>query len=270
MDKKVFQKKVWNYYQNNARKDLPWRRTSDPYCILVSEVMLQQTQVDRVIPKYQNFLKQFPTVRALAHAPLSVVLKEWQGLGYNRRAKMLHMAAKEIVQNHANVFPSTLTELQKLPGIGSYTASAVMAFAHNVPVTMIETNIRTVYLHSFFKDANDVTDSEMLQLVAKTLDHERPREWYFALMDYGTYLKKEYGNPNSRSKHYTKQSKFTGSNRQIRGAVIRTLAAHSHLTRKKLHKVLSSFEEYRVDAQVERLIEEGMITRKGSRLFLPR
>lgn len=256
------------YYVQHGRKKLPWRKTRDPYRILVSEIMLQQTQVDRVLPKYTQFLAQFPDVHALAQAKLADVLIAWQGLGYNRRAKMLHACAQEIVQNHKGKFPRDTEALQKLPGIGAYTAGAVMAFAFNTPVPIIETNIRTVYLHHFFKDDTDVSDADIFALVSRTLDAENPRVWYWALMDYGSYLKKTIGNPNHRGKAYVKQSPFAGSDRQIRGAVIKTLAQHS-ATRKTLHTLLSSFEDVRVDAQIEKLIREGMIVRQKGRLLLP-
>ena len=150
MTPKKFKDTVWKYYREHGRSDLPWRKTTDPYRILVSEVMLQQTQVERVIPYYTRFLKKFPTVRALAKAPLSQVLIAWQGLGYNRRAKMLHEAAKEVVRGHGGLFPRTALELEKLPGVGPYTAHAVAAFAYNEDGICIETNIRTAVTHHFF------------------------------------------------------------------------------------------------------------------------
>lgn len=265
---RAFTNTVWKYYQAHGRHDLPWRKTGDPYKILVSEIMLQQTQVDRVLPKYKAFLKEFPSVRALARAPLSLVLKAWQGLGYNRRAKMLHETAKEVVTEHNGTFPNVYTELIHLPGIGPYTASAILAFAFNQPVSMIETNIRTAYLHHFFKDETDVTDKELVRYIALTLDAKRPREWYWALMDYGAHLKKEHGNPNSRSKHYTKQSKFDGSDRQIRGATIRFLT-RKNMTRKELVESLKQYEDIRIDTQLERLKCEGMLIKKGRSFSLP-
>ena len=140
----AFQKEVWNYYKAHGRHDLPWRKTRDPYRILVSEVMLQQTQVPRVLEKYKEFLKAFPSVMALAAAKLSEVLKIWSGLGYNRRGKYLHDAAKIVVADHKGNMKKALAE--PLPGVGSYTRAAVRTFAYNEPHTMIETNIRTVYI----------------------------------------------------------------------------------------------------------------------------
>jgi A/G-specific adenine glycosylase len=229
--------------------------------------MLQQTQVERVIPKYKAFLKQFPSLASLAEASLGEILREWQGLGYNRRAKMLHECAKQIVATHRGVFPKTYIELVKLQGVGSYTAGAVMAFAFNTPVPIIETNIRSTFIHHFYSAATDVTDKDILNSVERTLDRKNPREWYYALMDYGAYIKKEFGNPNSRSKHHTKQSTFKNSDRQIRGTILRLLS-ESAQTRSQLLKRLA-FEDIRIDVQLERLQKEGMIRRTGQKYGLP-
>src|SRR3989338_7324816 len=142
---KDFRSTVWKYWKEHGRHDLPWRLTHDPYRILVSEVMLQQTQVPRVIEKYKEFLKKFPTVRALAKASLSDVLKVWSGLGYNRRGKYLHDAAKEIVAV-GNIREALASSL---PGVGPYTRAAVRVFAFNEPDILIETNIRAAYIHHF-------------------------------------------------------------------------------------------------------------------------
>lgn len=254
------------YYAKEGRSTLPWRKTRDPYRILVSEIMLQQTQVDRVIPKYAVFLEKFPTVDTLAKASLGDVLRMWQGLGYNRRAKMLHECAREVVTVYGGVLPKDSTLLQTLPGIGPYTAGAVAAFAFNAGTPLIETNIRSVYLHHFFSDATDVPDSQLLQLIERTLDRKKPREWYYALMDYGSYIKKEYGNPNSRSKQYVKQSAFKGSDRQIRGVILRALT-HAPQTREELLRL--AFEDIRVDAQVAKLAQEGLVVLQRGKYRLP-
>jgi A/G-specific adenine glycosylase len=260
-------KRVWNHYEKEGRHTLPWRKTKNPYRILVSEVMLQQTQAERVIPKYESFLKKFPSLTSLAKASLGEILREWQGLGYNRRAKMLHECAKEIIKKFRGRTPKSYEELMELPGVGSYTAGAVMAFAFNTPVPIIETNIRAVILHHFFGDRTDVGDKEIMHYIERTLDKKSPQEWYYAMMDYGAFIKKEYGNPNGRSKHYTKQSTFKGSDRQIRGAIVRMLTGGGK-TRKKLHAELP-FDAQRIDEQVERLIEEGMIRFSMKKYSLP-
>jgi A/G-specific adenine glycosylase len=262
-----FVETVWAYYRKEGRHNLPWRKTKNPYRILVSEIMLQQTQVERVIPKYESFLKKFPSLASLANAPLGDVLREWQGLGYNRRAKMLHECAKVITKKYRGVIPKSYEELVKLPGVGPYTAGAVMAFAYNQAVPIIETNIRTVFIHHFFHDDVDILDSQIVQLTVLFLDRENPREWYYALMDYGAHLKKTTGNQNTKSKHYTKQSTFKNSDRHIRGAVIKTLSVHGK-TRKSLHAELP-FDAQRIDEQVEQLIREGMVVLVGKKYSLP-
>lgn len=261
----AFQKKVYTHYRTHGR-DFPWRKTHDPYKILVSEIMLQQTQVERVTVKYQEFLKKFPSVRSLAQAPLADVLRVWQGLGYNRRARMLHECAKVITKDYRATFPKTHKELTILPGIGPYTAGAVLAFAFNIPVPIVETNIRTVFLRYFFKEKDDVSDREVLACVAMTLDERNPRAWYAALMDYGAHLKKKHGNENARSKHYIKQSKFEGSDRQIRGAIVRALSSAAS-TEKALSSLLQTDGD-RIQMQLAALVADGLISKKGKRYQL--
>lgn len=258
--KHLFQTEVWDYYHQHGRHDLPWREAGpDAYHVTVSELMLQQTQVGRVIPKYQQFLKQFPTVQSLAAAELGDVLRVWSGLGYNRRAKFLWQAARQVVQDYNGVFPEQAGELIKLPGIGTNTAGAILAYAYNQPVIFIETNIRTVYIHHFFHDHTDVADKAILALVTETVDHEHPREWYWALMDYGAHLKQTVGNVNRQSRTYTRQSTFQGSQRQVRGQVLRLLGGGPH-THAKLQKQIA---DARLPAVIEDLLNEGLIQRSG-------
>ena len=202
------------------------RRTKEilnPYRILVSEVMLQQTQVPRVIGKYKSFLRKFPAVRALAKAPLSDVLKVWSGLGYNRRGKYLHDAARMIVEKHSGNVPLLYSELVELPGIGRYTASAIRVFAFNEPDVLIETNVRTVYIRHFLRHLPYVSDHDIKEYAERTAKGQDPRKWHWALMDYGAHLKRSGVRNNHHSTHYAKQSKFEGSIRQVRGAILRTL-----------------------------------------------
>ena len=170
-------------------RDMPWRQDTRPYYVLVSELMLQQTQVDRVIPKFEAFIKRFPSEKELAKAPLAEVLKQWQGLGYNRRAKFLHEAAKQIVE--LGEFPHDEAGLLALPGVGKNTAGAIRAYAYNQPAVFIETNVRAVYIHHFFADSDTVDDKDIRELLEETVDREYPRDFYWALMDYGTRLKKQ-------------------------------------------------------------------------------
>ena len=220
---KAFKAQIWAFYEASGRHDLPWRKTKNPYRILVSEMMLQQTQVTRVLEKYPEFLKKFPTIETLAKASLGEVLKVWQGMGYNRRAQYLRNTAQKIMSEHESSIPKTERELSLLPGVGHYTANAILAFAYNEPRVFIETNIRRVFIYHFFNNKKQVSDTEILTLVEKTLDTKNPREWYYALMDYGAHLPKIVANPNTKSKHYTKQKKFKGSLRELRGKIVRAL-----------------------------------------------
>jgi A/G-specific adenine glycosylase len=222
---------------------------------MVSEIMLQQTQAARVIPKYQEFLTLFPTVQSLAAASLADVLKAWSGLGYNRRAKFLWQAAGQI----KNTFPDTLDDLVALPGVGVNTAGAILAYSFNQPVVFIETNIRSVYIHHFFEDRRDVHDTEILPIVKVTLDKEHPREWYWALMDYGVYIKNTVGNTSRNSKHYTKQSTFAGSKRQIRGQIIRLLTERP-VSDEEIRNIIS---DTRLDEVLNDLTKEQLIRLDG-------
>jgi A/G-specific adenine glycosylase len=255
MTKRAFQKKIYDYYRHEKRI-LPWRKTKDPYRILVSEVMLQQTTSNRVIPKYTEFLIKFSDVAALFKAPVKDVLTVWQGLGYNRRALLLKKTAEAIVKDNKGKFPKTYDELVKLPGIGPYTANAIMAFAYNVPVVMIETNIRTVFIHLLFPDSKKVTDKVLMTYIERYNDIDNPREWYNALMDYGAMLKKSIPNPSRKSSHYTKQSTFEGSDRQVRGAIIKAYIQNNKLTKRTLFKLLPYTNEA-IESQYKKLEEEG-------------
>ncbi len=259
----AFRKTVYDYYKRHGR-DLPWRETIDSYRILVSEVMLQQTQAPRVLQKYGEFLDRFPDVAALAAASLSHVLSAWQGLGYNRRALMLKQAAERIVAHQGGVVPRNVEALVSLPGIGPATARAVMVFAFNEPVILIETNIRAVFIHHFFTGEEPIPDSALIPLIEKTLDRKNPRKWYNALMDYGTFLKRAHANPARRSAHHQRQSPFEGSVRQIRGAVIRLILEKVRISRGDIIQGLS-FDEHTVRETLDQLEREGIIaTRDGS------
>ncbi len=219
-----FVAEVWDHHRE-SRRDLPWRCTFDPYEILVSEIMLQQTQVARVLDKYPLFLSAFPTVAALASADVGAVLAVWQGLGYNRRALALYRAAKAIVEEHGGTFPDTVEGLRKLPGVGEATAAAVSAFAFGRGQPFIETNIRAAYIHFFFPGQDGIPDAAILPLVQATIDPDDPREWFYALMDYGVWVKRTYGNPSRRSRHHTVQSRFAGSRREVRAGVLQAVLA---------------------------------------------
>lgn len=255
--KTSFKRAVRSHYSAHKRT-FPWRKTNNPYRILVSEVMLQQTQVERVVSYYKIFLKQFPTIKTLAEASLRDVLFLWQGLGYNRRAKALRETAQIIIEKHNGKIPTTRDELKALPGIGPYIAGAVLAFAYNKQVVFIETNIRTVFTHFFFKGKRSVKDIDILLLVEQTLDRKNPREWYQMLMDYGTMLKKTYPNQNHRSAHHTLQSKFEGSDRQIRGRILKILINEKKLQKDKIAEEIGRNSK-RVYKQLTKLVTEGFI-----------
>ncbi len=261
-----FQSTVYAYYRSH-RRDLPWRKTSDPYKILVSEIMLQQTQVKRVERKYEQFLQSFPTFEALAIAPLHDVLDVWRGLGYNRRAIALKKIAHIIVHEFHGKLPVDEEVLRKLPGIGKTTAGAILAFAFNKPAVFIETNIRTVFLHIFFEDKQRTRDPEIYPLVSQTLDRSHPREWYYALMDYGVMLKKRYGNPSRRSAHYKRQAAFQGSNRQLRGAIIALITEHPGITETELVAILDR-EIGSIQTNLVKLEQEGFFKRRGNAFFV--
>lgn len=256
----AFQKTIWQFYAQQGRI-FEWRSVDDPYLVFISEVMLQQTQTSRVAQKFPVFVRQFPTFHALASASLKEVLLAWQGLGYNRRGKFLQQAAQEIVKNHQGILPDDPDVLSTLPGIGYATANSITAFAYNKPTIFIETNIRSVFIYFFFTGKEKVHDKELFPLVAAVVDKESPREWYYALMDYGVMLKKTLKNPSRKSVHHTVQSKFEGSDRQIRGAILRELTkAHEPISLKKMIMVLKKPAK-RVKRIAQDLINEKLIER---------
>lgn len=253
-----FQKAVWIYYQQN-RRDFVWRNNPTPYEVVVSEVMLQQTQTIRVVEKFQEFMTRFPTCKSLAEATTQEVLQVWVGLGYNRRALYLHNIAKKIVYEYDGIVPDDVATLQTFKGLGHATASSIIAFAYNKPTVFIETNIRSLYLHVFFKYDTNVHDKEIEPLVVATLKTDTPREWYYALMDYGVYLKKKHKNPSKKSKHHTTQSKFEGSTRQVRAAIVKALAFEQKIALDVLHQMLP-YDSSKIDIELEKLYKEQIIT----------
>ncbi|MBY0328479.1 A/G-specific adenine glycosylase [Patescibacteria group bacterium] len=258
---KAFIEIVQSYYKKEGRHNLSWRKTKDPYKIIVSEVMLQQTQVARVQEKYKEFLALFPTVVSLGDATLVEVLKVWTGLGYNRRAKFLKSMAETITTEYKGKFPQTVEELEKLPGVGHYTARAIATFAYNQPQVFIETNIRTVYMYHFFPESEELVDDKvLLPIIEATLDTENPRVWYWALMDYGSYLKSQGIKIHRRSTQYVKQKPLKGSIREVRGAIIKVLAQGPQ-TVISLQKKLD-FDVIRYETAITQLITENFIEKE--------
>jgi A/G-specific adenine glycosylase len=228
--------------------------------------MLQQTGTSRVLGKYERFLEAFPDLHSLARASLGKILRVWKGLGYNRRALALSRIAKTLEQEHGSV-PKRLEDLLALPGIGKATAASILVFAHNIPLPLIETNVRRVFIHFFFPGAMKVRDSEILPLVEKTLDMKNPRKWYYALMDYGAMLKREMENPNSRSAHYRRQAPFEGSVRQIRGRILDILLKNGSATEAGIFLALDG-DPAVTGPVLQRLAVEGFVVRRGSRYRL--
>ena len=268
MPKKVqaFRTIIWDYFDEHGR-NFSWRQTQNPYHILISEIMLQQTQTHRVEKKFEHFIEVFPDFHSLAKAPLRGVLSAWQGLGYNRRALALQKTAQNIVQEHNGTLPNNPEILVTFPGIGKATAASICAFAFNKPTVFIETNIRTVFIHFFFANAELVHDNDLYPLVEQTLDTSNPRHWYYALMDYGVMLKKKMINPSRKSVHHTKQSAFQGSDRQIRGLILKALTNQSALTIQELLENINRDEE-RVQRIIYDLMQEGFIICRHERLSI--
>ncbi len=265
-DIKTFQRLIRSHYRSCGR-DLPWRATADPYPVLVSEIMLQQTQVDRVVPKYLAFIETFPDFASLARARLQQVLAAWSGLGYNRRARALKSCAEAVMADHGGSLPEAREDLVRLPGIGPYTARAIGVFVYNRPETVLETNIRSVYIHFFFAGRTKVCDSDLVPFIEKTLYRRDPRSWYNGLMDYGALVKKAFGNPARRSISHARQSRFQDSNRQLRGMIIKILLQQATATEGGLIRKTDR-DAAQVSAALAGLLAEGLVTQKGSRITI--
>lgn len=266
-----FEQLVWTRGEELYR-DLPWRDTFDPYAILLSEVMLQQTQVSRVLGRWEEWLDAFPTVSDLARAPLPPVLELWQGMGYNRRALNLKRCAEEVLSRFDGVIPEDKKELLSLPGIGPSTSAGVRIFAYRKPDVYIETNVRAVFIHELFPDSAEVSDKELKPLVEATCpSDESVRDWYYALLDYGAHLKKTTMNPTRRSKQYARQSKFEGSHRQKRSYVLREVLDGAKTTEElaeslQVHEENAGRAKPSMDEVVTILVElarEGFVNRLG-------
>lgn len=246
-------------------RSMPWREDTRPYYVLVSELMLQQTQVDRVIPKFNEFIERFPSESVLAKSSLADVLTMWNGLGYNRRAKFLHESAKRITHDFHGSFPSTKESLLTLPGVGEGTSGAILNYAFNKPTVFIETNVRTVYFHHFFTKGDLVTDKQIAEKLAETIDTNHPREFYWAIMDYGTWLKKNGAGRIAQSAHYKKQTPLKGSVREVRGQIIRLLT-NGDLFLDGVKSQLKADERFPL--ALEGLVRDGLVVVIDQRLHL--
>lgn len=252
---------IKRHYQESGRQ-FAWRYARDPYHIFVSEVMLQQTQTDRVMAKFPLFIEAFPSWNALSDGNLQQLIAVWQGMGYNRRALALHKSAHIIVHTYGGMVPQDEHLLDTFPGIGAATAASIACFAFNKPTFFIETNIRSVFITLFFGKKGAVADKEIMPLVEQTLDRCDPRSWYYALMDYGVFLKKNIPNPGRRSKHYSKQSSFEGSERQIRGMILKFLAKRGRMHFDELCQAINR-PSSRIENNLFALRDEGFIKVDG-------
>ncbi len=275
MNAQIFQNHILTWYKKHGRHTLPWRHTKNPYRILVSEVMLQQTQVARVIPKYQSFLRSFPTVRSLVRAKTPELLRAWQGLGYNRRALHLRDAARIVIRDYGGRIPRDVRALESLSGVGPATARAVAVFSWNSPEIFLETNIRRVYIYFSFKDKKLVSDGEILPIIEKTLWGKNPRVWYWALMDYGAMLgmtlpKTRAENPNRKSSLYARQSRFAGSKRYMRAKILTFILKRRSATQENIAEYVETDPLLRpwgkdMPRILASLAHEGFLTKRGKR-----
>ncbi len=262
-----FRQAVLDHYRERGRS-FPWRETRDPWLILVSEVMLQQTQTERVIPYWQRWSRLWPTPAALAAAPLDAVLREWSGLGYNRRGRFLRDAAAQIVSRFGGSVPADPADLETLSGIGPYAARAIACFAFGADQAFVETNIRAAVLHFFFPDRERVKDTEILPILELAMDRSDPRRWHWALMDYGAALKRLTANPNRRSAHYVRQSRFEGSLRQARGAALRVLASEGPADLAELAE-RTGLSPDRLSAALSGLASDSLVAERSGRYSIP-
>jgi len=263
---KPFQNIIYSYFKQYGR-DFPFRDEISPYNVVISEMMLQQTQTNRVVEKFQQFIQKFPDFQSLASASLNDVLKVWQGLGYNRRAMALKKIAEKVVTEFDGILPADVEILKTFPQIGHNTASSIVAFAFNMPTFFIEVNIRRVYTYFFFPGTSSIEDSVIMPIVRKTLDRSNVRKWYYALMDFGVMLKKTHPELNKRSAHYRKQSKFKGSSREIRGKILKLLITSSNLTEVEISKELE-IDSKKLKEIMNLLIKEGFIKQEGNQFSI--
>ncbi len=286
---KLLQQDILNWYQRHGR-DLPWRHTTDPYAILVSEIMLQQTQVDRVIPKYLAWLSQFPSASDLAASSTASAIEAWSGLGYNRRALYLKQTAAKVAAG----FPRSEEELKKLPGIGPYTAAAITSFAYNANTPLVDTNIKRIYQLLVFGDQHDPTQAELYAIARKYLPENHSKEWHNALMDIGAAIAKIKGARGQQEKlvelfpslldfplpsvtdaslKRPKQLSFLQSKRYWRGKIVRILLAHKKISIKRLKQILTKYDEpcpYDIDELIRGLATDHLLEVRRESIFLPR
>ncbi len=260
----AFQKKILEWYEKNQRS-LPWRHNRDPYRILISEVMLQQTQVARVIEKYQLWMHSFPTIQELANASTRDVLSHWSGLGYNRRALFLHRLAKELVETYDGKFPESEKVLLSLPGIGKYTARALLCFAFDQQIAVVDTNIKKIILTQF-PQAKDVSEREIEEIAGSLLPEGKAYEWNQALMDYASMELKNIAHPR-----VAKQKPFQQSDRLYRGEILRILLKNSSLSENDLYREVckkKEVERTRFERILSGMVREDLLKRQGQMIAI--
>ncbi len=262
---KAFQDFIYSFY-NRKKRSFPFRENITPYKVVVSEIMLQQTQTNRVAEKFVEFINKFPDFKSLAQASVEELLSTWQGLGYNRRAIALKEIAERILSEFNGEVPKEINALTSLPQIGHNTASSILSFAYNIPTFFIETNVRRVYIYFFFPGKSQIDDKDIMEIVKISVDRENPRDWYYALMDFGTMLKKTHPDLNKRSVHYRKQSNFDGSTRQIRGKILKLLLKKS-LSIKEIIDTIN-YEEKKIIEILNTLKKEGFIRQERDKFFI--
>ncbi len=226
-------RKILGYYRRHGRK-LPFRKTTDPYKITVAEIMLQQTQVDRVLPKYVDWVKKWPNWQTLSEATNRELLIMWSGLGYNRRALYLGEMSRTIVEQHRGLLPDNPETLRALPGIGPYTSRAILIFAFNRPLVTIDTNIRRVLITELGLP-HSISATALERVALQILPVRRARDWHNALMDYGAMV---LTSRKSGVRPLSRQSKFEGSLRQIRGEIVRQLTTKKRVSLASVAKKL--------------------------------
>ncbi|PIS44681.1 MAG: Fe-S cluster assembly protein HesB [Ignavibacteria bacterium CG08_land_8_20_14_0_20_37_9] len=263
MDRIVLSEKIVNDFQTKIlfwykihKRDFPWRKTTDPYYILVSEVMLQQTQAVRVVPYYEKFIKRFPSFKDFALAKNNDVLKVWSGLGFNNRAIRLKEIAKIIQNKFKGVFPQQNDQLLALKGIGNYTAAAVLAFAFNRRFAVIDTNIRRVLIHELHLSEN-ISQRHLSEIAFQLIPKGRSRIWHNALMDYGA-LEATVKQTNIKSR--SKQSPFKGSEREVRGKILRFLLEKKKVT---LVSLVEFFPHKNIEEIIIKMKRDGLIIEVG-------
>jgi A/G-specific adenine glycosylase len=263
-----FNRDCEDFYNTNKRL-LRWREDINPYYILVSEFMLQQTQVTRVIDFFDRFIATLPTIFDLASASQETMLSLWSGLGYNRRALYLRDAARIICHEYNGIMPQDFQLLLKIKGLGEYTARAIVTYSYNIPLIFIETNIRSVLFIYFQKQLinhNNIHDNDLKEIIEQLIDKKNSRDWYYALMDWGTHLKKIHKDKHLQKSHsFKQQSVFQNSFRQIRGKIIKLLLEQKVLT---LDELLSICNDHRTPACLESLMKENFIIVENNKVVI--